>query len=250
MLFFMLEYIRNFDIGGENMSKKGNLSHILLCFAVISLIEYLIFHLIYVITDSINEFALLPIRLSLSVFPITAAAVLIRERQSFKGALKYTALISLTRFFFTFLYSYFFLLLGTNLRSLEAISLAPISSLIMIVIYFLLILACYGIVRLVFKLKKIEYAPERYFPLRATDFKNPVSLGIVIYPLAIFATELVLEIISTVGYFLEIGSVYRSYEIIYMIFQYIFLLIQLIASVLLASLLSNKLTARDDSAEQ
>lgn len=231
------------------MAKNKRLRQILLCFAAVSLIEYLIFHLIYIFTDSLSEFSLLPIRFSLSVFPITVAAVLIKERLDFLGALKYTSLISLVRFFFSFLYSYFFLLLGTNLLSLEALALAPIASIILVIIYFALILACYGIIRLVFKLKKLTYSPEIYFPISATDFKNPISLGIIIYPLAIFSVELVLEIISTVGYFLEIGAVYRIYEIIYMICQYLFLLIQLIASVLLAVLLSNKLATKNESEE-
>ena len=224
------------------MQSKANLKRQLLFFFAFSVIEYLIFHLIYVFTDSINSYALFPIRLSLSVFPVTAAAALAKDKLTFKAAMVRAVLISLMRTLASLLYSYMFIIYATTLRTGEAIMLSPLMAILLMLAYFLLTLACYGLIRLGFVIRGASYgAANEHFPISVTDLKNPVSLGIAFFPLAIFTFELVSEVIGTVRFFLEYGSSIRTVEIIYLVFSYLFILIKLVISVLIPALLVNRL---------
>ena len=224
------------------MIKNANIKRQLIFFFMFSVIEYALFHISYVMADTINGYALFPIRLSLSVFPVTAAAAIAKDRLDFKRATLRALLISAMRFLSSAIYSYMFLIFATNLRTAEAISVAPILAIPLVLVYFLLTLACYGLIRLTFLIKKSDFSTsEDHFPLSATDFKNPVSFGIMLFPLAIFVFELTFEIIGTVGFFIEYGSSFRIGEIIFMVISYLFILLKLVISVLLPAMLANKL---------
>lgn len=224
------------------MAKHQNLKRQLVFFFFFSVIEYALFHLSYVLSDTINGYALFPIRLSLSVFPVTVAAALAKDRLNFKAATLRALIISVMRFLSSFLYSYMFLIFATNLRTTEALMLSPVLSIPMMLVYFLLSLGCYGLIRLGFVIKKVDYESARaYFPFSATDFKNPISLGVLFLPLAIFAFEFITEIISTVNFFLSYGSSFRVEEIIFMVISYLFILLKLVISVFLPSLFANKM---------
>ena len=139
------------------MKKRGNIKRQLIFFFIFSVIEYALFHLSYVMTDTISDYALFPIRLSLSVFPVTAAAALVKDGLDFKGAILRALLISATRFLSSFIYSYMFLIFATTMRTAEALAFAPILSIPLVLVYFLLILACYGLIRLAFVIKRADY---------------------------------------------------------------------------------------------
>ena len=232
------------------MQKKGNIKRQLIFFFLFSVVEYLLFHFAYVMTDTINEYALFPIRLSLSVFPVTAAVAIVKDGLNFKGALLRALLFSVMRFLSSFVYSYMFLIFATTLRTGDALLVAPILSVLLMLVYFLLILGCYGLMRLAFVIKKSDYkSSENNFPFAATDFKSPVSFGVLLFPLAIFAFEFIFEIIGTVSFFIEYGASFRIGEIIFMIVSYLFILLKLAISVLLPALLANKLLKDKVSAE-
>lgn len=224
------------------VSKHQNFKRQLLFFFVFSVVEYALFHLSYVLAGTINDYALFPIRLSLSVFPVTAAVAIVRDGLNFKKAALRALIISAMRFLTSFAYSYMFLIFATTMRTAEALTFAPIISIPLVLIYFLLILACYGFIRLGFVIKKADFSSSsEYFPLSATDFKNPVSLGILFFPLAIFAFEFISEIIGTVSFFIDYGTSFRIGEIIFMVASYLFILLKLVISVLLPALLANKI---------
>ena len=224
------------------MAKRRGLSRQMLFFFLFSVIEYLFFHLAYVLTETINGYALFPIRLSLSVFPVTAAAVLVKDALNFKAATLRALIISLTRFLPSFLYSYMFLIFGTNMRTAEALMLSPLFAICALLLYFVLVLACYGLIRLAFSIKRIGYINSSdCFPFSVTDFKNPVSLGIILFPLVIFAFEFISEIIGTVSFLIEYGASVRPGERIFMVISYLFILLKLVISAYLPSLLANKL---------
>lgn len=229
------------------MERTGpNIRKALIFFAAISLAEYLVFHILYLTFDGINEYALLPVRLSLSAFPVIAAAVLVSMGLSVGKTVLYTLYISLTRFVFSFLYSYLFLVLEVGMKTLYALPLAPLLSVALTLIYALLILACYGLVRLVFHIKKLDYSPRSHFPLHATDFSSPVTLGLLLYPLALFAVELAFEVVGTVRFFTDYGAAFRPSELIWLVFSYVFLLVQLILSMLFAKLAANGLANKNN----
>ena len=87
------------------MIKNQNLKRQLLFFFLFSVIEYALFHIAYVMTDTINDYALFPIRLSLSVFPVTAAAALVKDGLDLKRATLRALLISAMRLLTSFIYS-------------------------------------------------------------------------------------------------------------------------------------------------
>ena len=232
------------------MTKNQNLKRQLIFFFIFSVVEYALFHLAYVLTDTINGYALFSIRLSLSVFPVTVAASLVKDRLNFKEATLRALLISVMRFLSSFLYSYMFIIFATTLRTAEALTLAPILSIPMMLAYFILSLACYGLIRLGFMMRKAEYQDARScFPFSWSDFKNPISLGVLLLPLGIFLFEFITEIISTVNFFIIYGSSFRTVEIIFMIISYLFILLKLLISVLLPSLFANKIL-KDSTVEQ
>ena len=223
------------------MQKHIRLKRSLIFFAIVSFIEYLIFHILYIAFDSLNEYVLLPVRLSVSLFPVLSAALVLRMHKTFKKSLLNILYLSSVRFVFSILYSYMFLVLMLHVKSIDALVIAPVAAIIMVALYALLTLLCYGLVRLVFNIKGIAFEPRKHFPVRVTDFKNPITTGLLILPLFVFAFELVFEIISTVSFFIDYGTVYRLDEIIWMIFSYLFLLLKLILTMLATKLAANKL---------
>ena len=226
------------------MSKQRNFRRQMLFFFLFSVVEYLFFHIAYLLTDAINGYALFPIRLSLSVFPVTAAVALVRDSLDFKSATLRALIISLTRFLSSFLYSYMFLIFGTSVRTAEALGISPILSIGATLVYFILILIAYGFIRLAFSIKKISYGTvSGYFPFSVTDFNNPVSLGAILFPLLVFAFELVFEIIGTVSFFIDYGISFRIDELVFIVLSYLFILLKLVISALLPSLLANKILA-------
>ena len=232
------------------MTKNQNLKRQLIFFFIFSIVEYALFHIAYVLTDTINGYALFAIRLSLSVFPVTVAAALARDRLNFKEATLRALIISVMRFLSSFLYSYMFIIFATTLRTVEALTLAPIVSIPMVLVYFLLSIGCYGLIRLGFVIKKAVYNDARgCFPFSSTDFKNPVSLGVLFLPFAIFLFEFITEIVSTVNFFISYGSSFRAEEIIFMIISYLFILLKLVISVFLPALFANKML-KDNTTEE
>jgi hypothetical protein len=203
-------------------------------------------------TDTINDYALFPIRLSLSVFPVTAAAALVKDGLDLKKATIRALLISAMRLLTSFIYSYMFLIFATTMRTAEALIFSPVLCIPLVLIYFILILLSYGLIRLGFVMRKIDFTRSKgYFPFSATDLKNPITLGVILFPLLIFAFEFISEIVGTVSFFISYGSSIRIGEIIFMVLSYLFILLKLVVSVLIPALLANKiLKATDEEATE
>ena len=222
----------------------------LVFFFIFSVVEYLLFHIAYVFTETINGYALFPIRLSLSVYPVTCAIALVKDGLGYGKSLARAAILSLVRFPVSILYSYMFLILTTNLRTFEALLLSPLYSLGVMVVYFALAVLCYSLIRLVFKIKRIAYSTaQNYFPLSVSELNSPLTLGILLFPLIVFLFELVSEIITTVTFFISYGASFRIEEIIFLTFSYLFIILKLVISAYLPALLANKLMTENSNTE-
>ena len=225
------------------MNRSANLKRTLIFLAVLCAIEYVIFHILYTALDGFNEYSILSIRLSLAVFPAVGCAALIKL--SVERAWLNVLYISLVRVPFSYLYAYMYMIYTNGFSSKEAFIIAIPAALVIAIIYGALVLLAYALMRLVFKLKHIEFIPDNHLPIKATELSNPLTLGIALFPAIIFAIQLLFEIISTISYFIDYGAIYRPLEIVWMVFSYLFLLIQLIAATLLSCLLVNKLLIND-----
>ena len=220
---------------------KIRLKRALIFLAVLSFFEYLSFHLLYIAFDQINEFVLLPVRLSISIFPVISLSLALRMHKNFLGTFINMLYFSAVRFVFAILYSYMFLVLLLHIPTVDALPFAPLVAIVLVLIYFILTLFCYGVLRLVYKIRRAEFTPKRHFPLRAAELSSPLTLGLMILPLILFTVELVFEIISTVSFFTAYGSSYRPEEIVWMIFSYLFILMKLVLTMVFSSLGANKL---------
>lgn len=222
------------------MSYRDSIKRILAFFAVFSFIEYLAFHGLYLLTDGLSEYVLLPIRISVSVVPVMAAAAVIREGLGLGGTMRHLGYIALVRLPFSFLYSYMFTVLYYRTVLGEALLWSILFSLAITLVYYAAFCAVYGLVRLSFRLSGAEYITVDRFPLRISNLSCPLVRGLAILPFVIFLVELVLEIITTVSYFIDVGSGYRTSEVVYMVFQYVLIIGIFVAAMLLAAMLTNR----------
>ena len=216
------------------------LKRILVFFAVFSVFEYLAFHALYLLTDSLAEYILLQIRVSVSMLPVMAAVAVIREGIDTRRVLLHLGYIALERIPFSFLYAYMFIVLYYRTVSTEALLYSILLSVGIAFVYFLLFIAVYGLVHLSFRLSGREYDAVGCFPIRISNLSCPLVRGLSILPFTVFLIELVFEIIATVSYFTSYGAAYRAGEIIYMVFSYILLIVIFLSSMLMAAGLGNR----------
>ncbi len=209
----------------------------LIFFSIFSLIEYLIFHTFY-LSDGIGELSLHIIRFSVTVFPALVGIGIIKDGIFTQKNILNIAIIYAARLPFFFLYIYVIAHELFRMTSVEIILYAILFSLVLALLYFLLSLAVYYITR--WRVKKSARSIEDSIPLKITDFKNPITVGLLSLPLLFFAFEFSYEIYNTVIYLIAYASDYRLSEIIYLVAEYLFILIKLIITALLGKLLVNR----------
>ena len=218
----------------------------LLFFALFSLIEYLIFHSIY-LSDGIGTLAIHVIRFSITVFPPIVGISVIKEGINTRNNLLDMAYIYLVRLPFFFLYIYVIAHELFRIKTAEIILYAILFSLLSALIYYLFSLIVYYIIRATLKKDGGDISDK--FPIKITDFKNPVVKGLLILPFIFFSIEFLYEVYNTVIYLIKYANDYRLVEVIYLVIQYLFILIKLIATMLLSKLLVNRVLAKKENEE-
>lgn len=227
----------------KNKALKRNLCF----FAIFSLIEYLIFHIIY-LSSGVGTLALHIIRFSLTVFPPLVGVGVIRSGVCTRNNILDITYIYIARLPFFFLYIYVIAHELFRMKTIEITLYAILFSLVVALIYFSLSLLVYFIIK--GKLKKRGVDADGLFPIKITDFKSPVVTGLLTLPLIFFSLEFLYEVYNTVIYFLSYANDYRLAEIVYLVLQYLFILFKLVITMLLSKLLVNRvLVPREESDE-
>ncbi len=225
---------------------KKTLKRNLIFFAIFSIIEYLFFHAIY-LTVGVGEIAMHIIRFSITVFPPLVGIGVLKSGVNTRCNLLDMAYIYICRLPFFFLYIYVSAHELFRMTTVKIVLYAILFSLGVAIIYYLLSLLVYYIIRR--KIEKAKRDIDTLLPIKITDFKNPVVLGLLTLPLIIFAIEFGYEIYLTVTYLIRYYRDYRLTEIIYLVFQYLFILIKLMATMLLSKLLINMGLLKNDESE-
>lgn len=227
--------------------KNNTLRRSLLFFTIFSLIEYLLFHAIY-LYSGIDEFALHIIRFSITVFPPLVGVGVIYGGIKTRNNIFDIAYIYIAKLPFFFLYVYVFAHELFRMTTSEIVLYAILFAVILALVYFLLSLLVYFVIR--GKMKKSGLGVDTLIPIKATDFKNPITTGLLTLPLIFFIFEFGYEIYNTVVYLISYHQDYRLLEIVYLALQYIFILLKLIVTMLLSKLLLNHVLAKKREGKQ
>ncbi len=202
--------------------------------AFVEFIIYYVFTLLAKDFDAVYYYVYFVERFILLSIPVTAAAIILRRCEKHADVLKMTAGISLTRLIVFIPFFYIEYVYGIY-DSLEALLLSLLSSLAAVVIYFLLILGVYALMRFI-----VSKRGGAEYPVRMLDLSSPATLAVLAVSLVIFVINLGFEIYSTVLFFIENGTVYYIDEIVLMVVSYVFLAVLLIGIHALGCLALNR----------
>jgi hypothetical protein len=193
-------------------------------FLGLALAEFLIYYIFTLLIhdfDVIYYYLYFAERFILLAIPVVAAAIMIRRTDGYGEAVKMGIYISLTRlvlfipfFYLEYVYGMF--------DSLEALLLSLLSSVAAALVYFLMIILAYAIMRGVLKRGGTKY------PTPLFDIGAPATRAVFLVSLLIFAINLAFEIYSTVLFIIENGTIYYVDEILLIFFSYVFLAVLLI----------------------
>lgn len=215
-------------------------------FTAISIIEYLIFHTLYLTYSSINTIVIMPFICSISYFPSLIIASHTALGKKTKVAFLHTLVMCIPRFIVLIPFFYIFLTHYVTNNWVDALVYALPTAFVITVAYIVLTMVGYGLSRFVFKRRKLEFDAESYLPAKAFRLKNPAARAIFMYPLFIFLVELAFELVSTVTFFIEDGKNYGFYDIAWMVIFYLFILLVLIITQAFSVFLANRSIRSDE----
>ncbi|MBO5945825.1 MAG: hypothetical protein J6Q69_04390 [Clostridia bacterium] len=215
-------------------------------FTAISIIEYLIFHTLYLSFSGINTIVIMPFICSISYFPALAVASHTSLGKDTKVAFIHTLIMCIPRFIVLIPFFYIFLTHYITNNWVDALLYALPTAFVITVAYVILIMVGYGLARLVFKRRKLEFDALSYLPTKAFHLKNPAARAIFMYPLLVFLVELAFELSSTVSFFIEDGQNYGFYDIAWMVIFYIFILLVLVITQAFSVFLANRSIRADE----
>ena len=188
-------------------------------------VEFLIYYVVSLFVhdfDTYYYYLYFLERFILLAIPVAAAAIMQRREKTRSGALKLAAQISFTRLVAFFPFFYVEYVYGPY-DSIEAVLIALLSSLGAVVIYFVLCVAAYALMRYV-----ARRGGGAKYPARMLDLDSAATRSVFAVSLAIFIINLAVEIYSTVLFFIENGTIYYTNEIILMVCSYVFLAVLLL----------------------
>ena len=228
--------------------KKGFLSRFVLIFAGLSLFEYALFHVQYLLSAETVSVLISYIRYYYSLawdflMPAISALIMlivysgIGKRDAILGG----AYLALTRLAFFILYYYMFYI-SQGFDSIESVSLSLLTSIAFSLLSYLEILLCFGVGMLVMSraAKKRGVNTEEYM-LPAMMREDILDVGIdstrmtAFMSLTVFIVRLVPLIINTVSFLIENGTHYTGTDIREILIDYLMLLILLILTHIILS---------------
>ena len=188
-----------------------------------------------------SEIAMIHLPLICAAFTLTVYA-----KQGINKALLYAIPCSLCAFFYTFPYRAFefayegYEITATLLLALLETLLTVIVNYIEITVLLLLIIF---VTKIIAKSKGI---PNFNFNTALSeketfDFDKPLTAGIFSAACAVFVYSLIIEIIDTVSFLINYSGTYRTGEILYILFRYVFILGMLIISHILTHYAKRKM---------
>lgn len=207
-------------------------------FAAVALVEFIIYYVLSLVAqsyDAVYYYLLFAERLIFLAVPVIAAAIIIRLCDTVKRTLITVALISLTRAIFLIPFLYIEYVYGPY-DSVEAITLSLLTTVITVAAHALIVLLLWWLMRLIIKRRGGELS----FPLPYFRFDNGASLSLIIISFAVFAINFIVEVISTVTFFIDNGTAYYADEIILIVFSYVYLILMFLAIHLGSCFLVNK----------
>ncbi len=211
-------------------------------FAVFALIEFIIYYILTLISDNYSAvyyYFYFAERFITLAIPVVAVSMLIRQNRGTRKTVIATLLISLSRAIFFIPFFYLEYVYGPY-DSVEGIALSLLTTLVTVIIHALIMLLIWRIMRLIIGrcAHSEKYSSE--YPLPYLRFDNCITLSVSAVSFAVFAINLVFEIISTVSFFIDNGTVYYVDEILLIVFSYIYLIVLFFGIHLGSCFLTNK----------
>lgn len=208
-------------------------------FAIYSAVEYLVFHLLYLFVDGYLDYSMFLIRFSACAVPVTLGAMLLRRDRSFSATVLTALSTSLTRliFFIPFFYIEFLSISSTP----GALLISLLTSLATAVLCALLSFICYLVIGALLGVYTKKLGTEPHLPMRAFDFSNPLSKAVFFIPFLAFIGNLIYEIITTVIFFRDAGSIFYIDDIVWLVAAYVYLIVSLILCCVFCSYTLNRL---------
>ena len=194
-------------------------------FALGALLEFLVYYLVSILIndfDIVYYYLYFVERFLLLCVPVAAAAVIVRREKTWSGAIKASTYISLTRLIVFIPFFYIEFVYGIY-DSLEAILLSLLASTAAVIIYVIVTLLAFALMRYIIKRRG-----GATYPTPVLDVGKPATFSVFAVSLIIFVINLIFEIYSTVIFIIENGTIYYVDEILLVVFSYVFLAILLI----------------------
>ena len=194
-------------------------------FVLAGIVEFLVYYLVTLFIDNfdfIYYYLYFIERFVLLVIPVMAAVTIYTRCDTRREVIKTSLYVALTRLVAFIPFFYLEYVYGIY-DSIEAILLSLLSSLAGIVIYFIVILMAYALMK-----HLIDKHGEVELPSPLFDTSAPATRAIFTVSLIIFLLNLIPEIYSTVTFFIENGTIYYIDEIVLMIVSYVYLAIMLL----------------------
>ena len=236
----------------KKLKKKGIIKRSVFIFVIAYTAALLLFYFAYLldgegikieIYDYVRSFYTEAIRF---IMPMLAGAVLIasHEKHGRAYALKHGIFLSLPTAIFSLPYYYLYYFYMT-FDSLDALLYDLINTVFDCAVFYGQAVAALFLIRwltLVFARRsgRSDFS-ELVLENAKLDLYTPVTLAVFTVSAIKFVILLLLELVNTINYLIEYSGTYRDDEITYIVFYYVFLIIEMLAAHLLTLSLKDKL---------
>lgn len=245
-------------------SLKQLTSKAFLVYALANLFAYTIFHTAYLNANDaagvVIEYISFYVSRSLEFVAsplIAVLALMVYLSYDKKKALLFTLAIASARVFYLIPYNYIIAIYNYGYDSLESLLLSLVETVLAILITVLGALVSIAVAHIIFKSsakhpkKNGSASPlllSSYSATRASfDFLKTHNRPILIFVLLRFGVSLISEIIDTVLYLIDYASDYTAAEIIFLLVNYVHILVLLVVAYLLCMLVKNAVMKKGEA---
>lgn len=192
-------------------------------FIIVSLVEYIIFHLLYLLSEDFNTvyyYLIFGERFIFLLFPLVSAITICSEGRRGGKAFLRSVILSLPRLIFLIPFLYVMGVSAMPFDSLESILITLPASIIVALVNAL------ATFLLSIILSKVSHG-GKFYRVRPLNLNDKEGFAIFACALIIFGINLVIELISTVIFVVGEGGVFFVSDLIYLAICYVYLALML-----------------------
>ena len=209
-----------------NFKEKGYFAKASLLLAAGYFVTFIVYYLAnYIIAaDGFSYFYLFLQKLTYLLLPALAATVMLCATPFLDRAKLFlsSGFLALSRVTFS-IPSFYLMLVAESYSTSEALALGTLFAILECIVTYGIILLMYAAIRLIIHLtSKNSYSLDELIARKTSlDFTDPVAAALATVSAICFIYYFILEIVQTVGFFMDYSSSMNTTEIIYTVVSYI-----------------------------